>query len=248
MKLKTEREIKILREGGKRLAHVIGVVAQAVAPGVATAELDAIAEHEINRLDCRPAFKGYSGYPATACVSVNNQVVHGIPQADIFLETGDIVGIDLGLVYEKLYTDMALTVPVGVVSDRAAQLIDATRIALERGIAAAQPGGRVGDIGHAVESYATSRGFSVVRQLVGHGVGYQVHEPPQVPNYGRSGTGPELAPGLVIAIEPMLNLGTADVETLEDGWTIVTTDGEWSAHFEHTIAITRQGPLIITAP
>ncbi|MFZ6035775.1 MAG: type I methionyl aminopeptidase [Patescibacteria group bacterium] len=248
MKLKTEREIKILREGGKRLAHVIGVVAQAVAPGVATAELDAIAEREINRLDCRPAFKGYSGYPATACVSVNNQVVHGIPQADIFLETGDIVGIDLGLVYEKLYTDMALTVPVGVVSDRAAQLIDATRIALERGIAAAQPGGRVGDIGHAVESYATSRGFSVVRQLVGHGVGYQVHEPPQVPNYGRSGTGPELAPGLVIAIEPMLNLGTADVETLEDGWTIVTTDGEWSAHFEHTIAITRQGPLIITAP
>ncbi|MBI5037250.1 MAG: type I methionyl aminopeptidase [Candidatus Kerfeldbacteria bacterium] len=246
MKIKSPQEIAVLREGGKRLAAVVQIVADAVRPGVTALELDTIAAREIKRYDATPAFLGYNGYPNVACISVNEQVVHGIPRQQTVIQPGDIVSVDLGLVYQKLFTDMAVTVGAGTLDPEVAKLLEVTRASLYEGIRAARAGSTTGDIGYAVQQYAEGFGFSVVRQLVGHGVGYQVHEPPQVPNFGKAGTGVQLIPGLVIAIEPMLNLGSAAVETMPDGWTIVTHDGAWSAHFEHTVAITDGDPEILT--
>ncbi len=245
-RLKTPAEIKILREGGKRLAAIVRAIADQVAPGVTALELDTTARRLISEAHAEPAFLGYSGYPAAACISVNEQVVHGIPRHDAILQEGDIVSIDLGLIYQKLYTDMAITVGVGKISNEMQKLLRTTEAALRAGIAAAEVGQTLGDVGHAIESEAVAGAYGVVKQLVGHGVGYEVHEPPQVPNYGTPGTGMEIVEGLVIAIEPMFNIGSPAVRTLDDGWTIVTADGSRSAHFEHTIAVTGDGPIIIT--
>lgn len=246
IRLKTPAELKILRQGGRRLASVVSGVAAAVRPGVTAKQLDDIAEALIAASGSTPSFKGYSGYPAASCISVNSGVVHGIPRAKTVLKAGDIVGIDIGLVYRGLYTDMAVTVPVGNVSDVAARLMQVTREALTRAIGQVKPGTATGDIGHAVESYVTSQGFFVVKTLVGHGVGHAVHEEPQVPNFGHPGQGVVLKEGMVLALEPMVNVGGSAVETLDDGWTIVTADGSLSAHFEKTVAVTATGVEIIT--
>lgn len=245
-RLKTAAEIATLQEGGKRLAEIITTMADHVAPGVSTLELDDIARRLITRAGAVPAFLGYSGFPAAACISVNEQVVHGIPRKETILEEGDIVTLDIGLIYKKLITDMAITIGVGKISKDMQNLLAATEAGLRAGIAAAWVGHTLGDVGHAIESEAVAGTYGVVRQLVGHGVGYAVHEPPQVPNYGTPGTGLAIEEGLVIAIEPMFTIGSAGVQTLDDGWTIVTTDGSRSAHFEHTIAVTAAGPVIIT--
>ncbi len=247
MSTKTPAEIKTLREGGKRLASVVYGVAEKVAPGVTALDLEQEAHRLITTVKGRPAFLGYQGYPAAACISLNNQVVHGIPRQETVLQDGDIVSIDIGLVYQELYTDMAITVGVGTISREMNILLETTAASLEAGIAAAEIGHTLGDVGHEIETVADEGGFSVVRQLVGHGVGHAVHEPPQVPNYGAPSTGEELVEGMVIAIEPMLNVGNPGVKTLADGWTIVTVDDSRSAHFEHTIAVTKQGPEILTA-
>lgn len=246
MASKTVAEIKILRDGGKRLAEIVHSVAALVKPGVTAVELDEAAEKKIKLLGGQPAFKGYSGYPASACISVNEQVVHGIPRAETVFHEGDIVGVDIGLVYKKMFTDMAMTVPVGVVSEEMIRLLAVTKKSLALGITQAQVGNNIEDIGFAIEQYVLSKKLTVVKQLVGHGVGHQVHEPPQVPNFGLQGKGPVIEDGLVIAIEPMVNIGTPDIKTMKDGWTIITADGKPSAHFEHTVAIMKDGPLILT--
>jgi methionyl aminopeptidase len=215
---------------------------------VSTAELDAIAERETRARGAEPAFKGYHGYPAVICISVNDEVVHGIPSPERILADGDIVGLDFGVQREGFYGDSAYTVAVGRASTDATRLLDATREALSRAIAAAQPDARIGDIGHAVASFVESRGYSVVRDFVGHGIGRRLHEAPQIPNFGAPRTGVRLRPGMVLAIEPMVNAGRPEVRVLDDGWTAVTCDGSLSAHFEHTIAVTENGPEILTLP
>lgn len=222
----------------------IDAVAEAIAPGVTTDELDRIAEKVIRGAGARPAFLGYRGYPKTLCVSVNDEVVHGIP-GKRKLAAGDIVGIDCGAVVEGYFGDAARSFPVGKVRPEAAKLIQDTREALARGIAAALPGRRISDIGAAVEEFAAPHGYGIVREFVGHGVGTALHEEPQVPNYGPGGRGPVLKEGMVIAIEPMLNLGTSRVSVQRDGWTVKTQDGKWSAHFEDTIAIGADGPVVL---
>ena len=222
----------------------IDAVAEAIGPGVTTDELDRIAEKVIREAGARPAFLGYRGYPRTLCVSVNDEVVHGIP-GKRKLAGGDIDGIDCGAVVEGYFGDAARSFPVGKVRPEAAKLIQDTREALARGIAAAQPGRRISDIGAAVEEFAAPHGYGIVREFVGHGVGTALHEEPQVPNYGPGGRGPVLKEGMVIAIEPMLNLGTSRVSVQRDGWTVKTQDGKWSAHFEDTIAIGADGPVVL---
>lgn len=214
-------------------------------PGVSTAELDAIAEETIVKAGGRPAFKGYRGFPATICASPNETVVHGIPGA-WKLRSGDILSVDVGAVIDGYHGDSAMTFPVGTVGETASRLLDVTRRSLEAGIARCVPGMRLYDISHAVQRTAESAGFSVVREYVGHGIGRQMHEEPQIPNFGASGKGPTIRPGMVFAIEPMVNAGSAGVEPLEDGWTIVTKDRCLSAHFEHTVAVTEEGPWILT--
>jgi methionyl aminopeptidase len=226
---------------------VLEELARAVAPGVTTAELDRLAADATRARGAAPAFLGYHGYPAALCISVNDEVVHGIPSSRTLRE-GDLVGLDFGVVLDGWFGDAARTVPVGAPSEGAVRLMAAARDALAAGIAAARPGGRVGDIGAAVQALVESRGFSVVRDFVGHGIGRRLHEPPHVPNFGRAGTGETLRPGMVLAIEPMVNAGAADVEVLDDGWTAVTADGSLSAHFEHTVAVTEKGPDILTLP
>jgi methionyl aminopeptidase len=251
MIIKTSEELNILRAGGKRLADILHRVAERVLPGATTASLNAYAEELIAECGGTSAFKGYknrdahSVYPAALCVSVNNEVVHGIP-SERKLQDGDIVSLDIGMCFEELYTDMAITVPVGKVSEKYLKLIQVTRDALERGIKAVHHGARIGDIGHAVQEYAEGQGFSVVRELVGHGVGKKVHEDPEIPNWGKEGEGLKLREGMVLALEPMLNAGGADVKIEKDGWTWVTSDGSRSAHFEHTIVVTKKGAEVIT--
>lgn len=215
-------------------------------PGVTTKELDELAEAAIRAEGALPAFKGYHGFPATLCTSLNQQVVHGIPSAACVLVEGDIVSVDVGAVFEGYYGDNAATFPVGVVSSEAARLLDVTERSLHAGIERCVVGGRLYDIGAAVQAVAEGAGFGVVREYVGHGIGSAMHEDPNVPNYGKAGTGTVLQEGMVFAIEPMINAGGHGVEALPDGWTVVTRDGSLSAHFEHTVAVTADGPLVLT--
>ncbi|MGB9665792.1 MAG: type I methionyl aminopeptidase [Candidatus Cryosericum sp.] len=245
IRLKSPSEIERLRTSGAKLGQVLHQVGAMVAPGVKTAELDRAAERYIRELGAIPAFLHYSGYPASLCVSVNEQVIHGIPSRRA-LKSGDVVSLDLGLIYDDYYADSAITVACGTVTAEDEKLIETTRESLYAGIDAAVAGGRLGDIGYAVQRVAEGQGMSVVRDYVGHGVGKELHEDPEVPNYGKAGTGMVLKEGLVIAIEPMVNAGGSAVRVLDDGWTVVTVDGRKSAHFEHTIAITAQGPVILT--
>lgn len=234
-----------MREAGRITAVALRVVASAVRPGVTTAELDRVAEEAIRAAGARPAFKGYHGFPATLCTSVNDQVVHGIPAARVLRE-GEILSVDCGAVVDGYFGDSAMTFAVGEVSEEARRLIDITRESLAAGIARCVPGMRLYDISAAVQTVAERAGFSVVREYVGHGIGRAMHEDPQVPNYGKAGTGVTLKAGMVLAIEPMINAGRADVRSLDDGWTVVTADGSMSAHFEHTVAITEDGPRVLT--
>ncbi len=247
IKLKSERELELMRYGGKILAATLAMLRDAVAPGVSTLELDRMAETFIRDHEgATPAFKGLYGFPGSICSSINEEIVHGIPSRKRVLREGDIVSLDVGVGYQGLFTDSAITVPVGEIDAETQRLLDVTQESLKAGIAAAVAGNQVGDIGAAVQGVVEAAGFSVVRELVGHGVGAAMHEEPQVPNYGKRHRGAKLMPGLTIAIEPMVNAGGHAVKTLTDGWTIVTADGARSAHFEHTVAITEQGPLVLT--
>ena len=244
--LKTGRELNIMKEACRISAGALQTAGKAVEPGVTTAELDRLAEEYIRSQGGEPNFKNYEGYPATACISINNEVIHGIPSAKRKLRAGDIVSIDLGAKFDGYHGDNAATFACGDISEEAKRLMDATRESLYEGIKAARAGGSVGDIGQAVQSYVEARGYTVVRQFVGHGVGTHLHEAPEVPNFGTPGRGVRLMPGMTIAIEPMVNAGAAGVEVQPDGWTVLTKDGSLSAHFEHTVAITADGPKIMT--
>ena len=235
-----------MRAANQLVAQVLEALAAMVAPGVSTADLDAAAERSVRAAGAEPAFKGYRGYPATLCASVNQQVVHGIPNRTP-LKAGDIVSLDMGVKLNGYYGDSAVTVAVGPVQDDVAKLLRVTEEALEKGIAQVKVGGRVSDIGHAIQAHVEANGFSVVREFVGHGIGASLHEEPQIANYGEPGRGPRLAEGMTLAIEPMVNMGKPAVKVLADGWTAVTKDGSLSAHFEHTVAVTKDGPLVLTA-
>jgi methionyl aminopeptidase len=246
IELKSESELARMRAGGRILRRIVDQVAGLVRSGVTTADLDRIAHRLILEAGGKPACLGYHGYPATLCTSVNHEIVHAIP-SDRVLRDGDIVAIDCAMIYDGLITDTAVTVAVGEVSEQAQTLLRVTQEALLRGIEQARADRRLGDISAAVQRHVEAHGFSVVREYSGHGVGRSMHEPPQVPNYGQPGTGMRLKPGLVLAIEPMVNVGTWKTRLLGDGWTVVTTDGSLSAHFEHTVAVTDDEPLVLTA-
>jgi methionyl aminopeptidase len=246
--LRTPDEIARIRDACLVVHEVLEELARAAVPGVTTAELDRLALARTHARGAVPAFLGYHGYPAALCISVNDEVVHGIPSPRRVLAEGDLVGLDFGVVLGGFYGDAARTVAVGRPSPEAARLVETTREALGAAIGAARPGNRVGDIGAAVQGLVEGRGYSVVREFVGHGIGRRLHEPPQVPNWGTPRTGALLRPGTVLALEPMVNLGAADVEVLDDGWTAVTMDGSLSAHFEHTVAVTENGPEILSLP
>lgn len=243
--IKSTREIETMQRSGRITGKVLGDLIRAAKPGMTTKQLDELAEKGIRELGGVPTFMGYHGYPATICASVNDEVVHGIP-GDYVLRDGDLLSIDIGTTYEGYVSDSAVTVAIGNVSPEAERLMKVTQECLMLAIAQMYKGKRLGDIGQAVQQHAESQGFGVVRELVGHGVGTKMHEEPQVPNYGKAGTGMELRNGLVLAIEPMITQGSYHVDTLDDGWTVVTQDGKLAAHFEHTIAITDDGPKILT--
>ncbi len=248
--LKTRREIETMREAANHVAEILIEVKSRVKPGITTAELNRIAEKEIEKRGVGSSFKGYGPhgmpkYPAVMCISVNEEIVHGIPGPRV-LNDGDIVGFDFGVYVDGLHGDSAVTVPVGEIDEEAKRLLETTRDSLYKAIEKIRPGNRLSDIGHAVQTLAEGAGYSVVRDFVGHGIGRKLHEPPQIPNYGESGKGPRLRAGMVFAIEPMINVGVADVDVLDDGWTAVTADRKLSAHFEHTILITDAGPEILT--
>jgi methionyl aminopeptidase len=240
-------ELDRMREAGRLVGEVLTELAAHVAPGVTTADLDDLAEKRIRRAGATPAFKGYHGYPATICASVNEEVIHGIPSGRRILNEGDVISIDVGASLDGYFGDSAITLAVGQVSEDAARLLRVTDESLYKAIEVVKPGGRISDIGHAVQKHVEAYGFSVVREFVGHGIGQKMHEEPQVPNYGEPGRGPRLTEGMVLAIEPMVNAGKAAVKVLADGWTAVTRDGSLSAHFEHTVAVTADGPWILTA-
>lgn len=246
--LKTSRELKLMREAGRISAKALRLVGEAVKPGVSTAYLDKLAYDYIISQGARPNFLNYGGFPATACISVNNQVIHGIPSKHTILKEGDIVSVDLGAAIDGYNGDNAATFACGKVTDEAQRLMDVTRESLYEGIKMATVGNRIGDIGSAVQQYVEARGYSVVRKFVGHGVGASLHEDPEVPNYGKPGRGVRLQRGMTLAIEPMVNAGGYDVQQLSDGWTVITADGSLSAHFEHSVAITDDGPIILTDP
>ena len=248
VELRSADEIARIREASLVVQQVLAEVTAAAAPGVTTGELDRIAARATAARGAKPAFLGYHGYPAVLCVSVNDEVVHGIPSDHRVLREGDVVGLDFGVSLHGYFGDAARTIPVGSVSPEAARLLDVGQEALRRAIAAARPDARLGDIGFAVQQHVEAAGCSVVRDFVGHGIGRRLHEPPQVPNYGAPGTGLRLRPGMVLAIEPMVNAGGSEVRTLDDGWTAVTVDGSLSAHFEHTVAVTDDGPVILSQP
>lgn len=245
--LKTPPEIERMRRACRLVADVLRFLEERIEPGVSTAELDRWAEAFIRRHPgAEPAFKGLYGFPATLCTSINEEVVHGIPSEERRLREGDIISIDVGVKLDGYFGDGARTFAVGQVAPEAEHLLATTRNALARGIEAARPGNQIGDISAAIQETAEAEGYSIVHELVGHGIGTRPHEEPQVPNYGRRGQGLRLRPGLVLAIEPMFNVGTGEIKTLDDHWTIVTADGRLSAHFEHTVAITDDGPMILT--
>ncbi|MBU5678106.1 type I methionyl aminopeptidase [Alkaliphilus sp. MSJ-5] len=243
--IKSRQEIELMREAGKIVAEAHELVREAIKPGITTKELDAIAEKHILKKGAIPAFKGYGGFPASICASVNHEVVHGIPGLKT-LEDGDIISIDIGALYKGYYGDSAKTHAIGKISQRAQELIEVTRQSFYEGIKFAKLGYRLSDISYAIQTHVEDRGFSVVRNYVGHGIGTSMHEEPQIPNYGPPGKGPRLKEGMVLAIEPMINIGTYEVKVLSDGWTVVTLDGEYSAHYEHTVAITDGEPEILT--
>ncbi len=236
-----------MREAGRLVGDVLTELAVHVVPGVTTAELDQLAEKRIRKAGATPAFKGYHGYPATICASINDEVIHGIPSGRRVLNEGDVISIDVGASLDGYFGDSAITLAVGQVSAEAATLLRVTDESLYKAVEAVKPGGRISDIGYAVQRHVEAYGFSVVREFVGHGIGQKMHEEPQVPNYGEPGRGPRLTEGMVLAIEPMVNAGKPAVKVLADGWTAVTRDGSLSAHFEHTVAVTADGPWILTA-
>jgi methionyl aminopeptidase len=240
-------EIERMRKANRLVSDALTVLEASVAPGVSTADLDRMAERLVRDAGAEPAFKGYRGFPATLCISINEEIIHGIPSPSRFLRDGDIVSIDLGAKLDGFYGDSAVTVPVGKIPAKTAELLAVTREALEKAIAQVRVGGRLSDLGHAVQTCAEGRGFSVIREFVGHGIGERLHEEPQIPNYGLPGRGPKLAEGMVLAIEPMIAMGRPETRVLSDGWTAVTRDGSVSAHFEHTVAVTAAGPLVLTA-
>lgn len=243
--LKTPEEIEIMRQAGRLVAMTLDMVEQEIAPGLTTEQLDLLIEDFIRSHGAIPAFKNYQGYPASACISIDDEVVHGIPGRRVIRE-GEIVSVDVGTIVDKFYGDSARTFPIGAVSPEKTRLMEQTKSALMAGIDKARKGNRLGQVSAAVQMVAESRGYGVVRQLVGHGIGRKMHEEPQVPNFGSPSEGPVLKTGMVLAIEPMINMGTYDVKTMPDGWTVVTADGMPSAHFEHTVAITDNGPDILT--
>lgn len=245
--LKSKAEILKMRDSGRIVAEILQILQEKVTVGVTTRELDIVAEAECLKRKAKPAFKGYGGFPYSICASPNNKVVHGFADDQPLLE-GDILSVDFGVLYHGYFGDAAITIPIGRIDDEKKCLNAVTRESLERGIAAAQPGKRISDISWAVQSYVEARGFSVVRDFVGHGIGQKLHEAPQIPNFGQPGHGARLKPGMVLAIEPMVNAGCAEVKILADGWTAVTADGRPSSHFEHTVAITSDGPVILTLP
>ena len=245
--IRTPKEIEIMRQNNRLVAQVLQRLREAIKPGITTKELDQLAEHSIREAGATPAFKGYRGYPASLCVSINEEVVHGIP-GPRRLKEGEIVSLDLGAYLNEYYGDAAITVPVGKVSEQAARLLEVSQQALVKGIEQATQGNRLLDISHAIQSWVESHGLSVVRDFVGHGIGRELHEDPQVPNFGPPHHGPRLRPGMVLAIEPMINIGTWEVKVLKDGWTVVTADRNLSAHFEHSIAISDGEPDILSQP
>jgi methionyl aminopeptidase len=244
--IKTAQEIKKMRISGKALRQVHNAIAPHVVPGASTMDLEEIAVKKIAELGAIAAFKGYHGFPAALCTSINEEVVHGMPNAKRVLKEGDILSIDCGVIIDGFYSDAAVTYPIGQVSAQIRKLLDVTQASLEEAIQQCQVGGRLFDISSAVQQVCEAEGFGVVREFVGHGIGRAMHEDPQVPNFGERGKGPRLKAGMVLAIEPMINAGGPEVHVLKDGWTAVTNDGSYSAHFEHTIAITKDGPLVLT--
>ena len=247
IEIKTPEQVTMMREAGLVVARTLRVLAEAIRPGISTADLDALAEAEIRVAGAIPSFKGYHGYPATICTSVNEEIVHGIPSRQRSLREGNIVSIDCGAIVGGWHGDAAVTVGVGAISAEHADLLQACETALWRGIAQARAGGRLGDISHAVQASVDASGrYGVVEEYTGHGIGSAMHMDPPVPNYGRPGRGPRLRPGMALAIEPMVMLGSPETVLLEDGWTVVTADGSWAAHFEHTVAITPDGPWVLT--
>ena len=246
--IKTSRELQAMRLATRISARALKLAGEAVEPGVTTGEIDRLIRRYIEGEGATPSFLGYGGFPASACISVNQVVIHGIPDHKTKLKQGDIVSVDVGAFFEGFHGDNARTFPCGDIAENAQRLLKATEESLYEGIAQAKAGNRIGDIGSAVQRYVEARGYSVVRDFVGHGVGAKLHEEPSVPNYGTPGRGVRLLPGMTIAIEPMVNAGSHKVKVLSDGWTTVTTDGALSAHFEHTVAITADGPVIMTLP
>lgn len=246
--LKSAREIALIRAGGRILAEVMAHLGKMVKPGVSTLEVDREVEELIAARGARPAFKGYRGFPATVCTSIDEEVVHGIPSAVRRVKEGDIISLDLGCVVNGYYADCAVTLAVGEVAPRVQELLDTTRESLYRAIAECRPGRRLGDVSCAVQRHVESHGFSVIRAFVGHGIGRELHEDPQIPNFGEPNRGPELKPGMVLAIEPMATMGSWEVQILDDRWTAVTEDRSWAAHFEHTVAVTETEPDILTSP
>lgn len=245
IRIKSPEELIVLREAGRILATIVADLKSSLKQGMTTQDIDLLAESLITRHAVKAAFKGYHGFPACACVSVNEEVVHGIPGKRV-IKGNDLVSIDMGIIYKGYFSDMAITVGVGDLEASRQKLIDVTRQALLKGIAEARPGNRLGDVSHAIQKYVESKGFSIVRDFVGHGIGQDLHEDPEIPNYGEPHQGVLLKSGMVFAIEPMVNMGRFGVKVLEDGWTAVTTDKKPSAHFEHTIAIMESGPVVLT--
>lgn len=243
--IKSWSEIKKMQKGGRIAHRTIELIKEAAYPGITTLELDKLAVNFLKKNKARPAFLGYKNYPATLCTSVNDQVVHGIP-GSYRLKSTDILSVDMGVYYDGYYSDIATTIPVGQISEEAERLIRVTKESFYEGLSKAKVGYRLFDISVAIQSKAENAGYSVVREFVGHGIGRSLHEEPQLPNYGESNTGPRLKPGMTICIEPMVNVGKEGVKLLSDGWTVATNDGSLSAHFEHTVAITPNGPLILT--
>jgi methionyl aminopeptidase len=244
---RSRAEIERMRVANQLVAEVLAELEAMVRPGVTTADLDRAAERMVRDAGAEPAFKGYRGYPATLCASVNEEVVHGIPSPARGLAEGDVISLDMGVKIGGFYGDSAVTVPVGPIPERTEALLRVTRESLDRAIAVVRAGGRLSDIGHAVQQWVEAHGFSIVREFVGHGIGERLHEEPQIPNYGQPGRGPKLAEGMVLAIEPMVAMGRPETRVLGDGWTAVTRDGSLAAHFEHTVAVTADGPLVLTA-
>lgn len=245
--LKSANELEVMREANQIVAGTLKMLRDKIVPGVSTAQLDCWAEEYARDHGGVPAFKGYRGFPGALCVSLNEQVVHGIPSRKVLVRSGDIVSIDFGVLWRGFYGDAAITVPVEQISPEVDKLLRVTKESLDRAIAQVQVGNRVNDISRAVQDFVEGQGFSVVRQFVGHGIGSQLHEAPEIPNYVRSNGSPRLMAGMVLAIEPMVNIGTAEVKVLADGWTVVTRDKKYSAHFEHSVAVTDNGPLVLSA-